>query len=110
MFGADYNFTSFVFDMLFVILLFVYFICSVYFYSQAVFAFQMTDIGATEFGGYVFPDWADAIGWLIGASTLMPFIGFLLYRLIKGPVSVEQYKKNSGNCYCTYLVILGEIY
>lgn len=48
----------------------------------------MTDIEPTKFADYVFPGWADAGGWLIGASTLMPFAGFLLYRLIKGPVSV----------------------
>lgn len=63
-------------------------------YPQAVFVFQMTDIGPTQFSGYVFPDWADAIGWLIGASTLMPFFGFLLYRLIKGPVSRKNCARN----------------
>lgn len=47
----------------------------------------MTDIGATEFAGYEFPKWADSLGWLIGASTLAPFVFFLIYHLIKGPVS-----------------------
>lgn len=53
--------------------------------------FVMTDIGPTEFGDYIFPAWADAFGWLIGASTLAPFVIFLIYRLIKGPVSVSAF-------------------
>lgn len=55
---------------------------------QAVFAFQMTDIGATKFGDYEFPVWADAIGWLVGSSTLAPFVGFLIYQIIKKRVSI----------------------
>lgn len=47
----------------------------------------MTDIGPTEFAGYEFPRWADSLGWLMGASTLAPFVFFLIYHLIKGPVS-----------------------
>lgn len=46
----------------------------------------MTDLGPTEFGTYIFPAWADALGWLMGASTLAPFIFFLIYRLIKEPM------------------------
>lgn len=49
----------------------------------------MMDIGPTKFGDYVFPYWADALGWTIGASTIIPFVVFLLYRLIKGPVSMQ---------------------
>lgn len=49
----------------------------------------MMDIGPTKFGDYVFPYWADALGWTIGASTIIPFVVFLLYRLIKGPVSTQ---------------------
>ncbi|XP_037036283.1 sodium- and chloride-dependent GABA transporter 2-like [Bradysia coprophila] len=52
--------------------------------SVAVFVFVMTDIGPTEFGEYEFPRWADSLGWLMGASTLAPFVFFLIYNLIKG--------------------------
>ena len=53
-----------------------------------MFAFILTDIGPTEFAGYEFPVWADSLGWLMGTTTLAPFVFFLIYRLIKGPVSV----------------------
>lgn len=50
--------------------------------------FVMTAIGPTEFGDYVFPYWADLLGWIMGASTLVPFFVVLMYRLIKGAVSI----------------------
>jgi solute carrier family 6 (neurotransmitter transporter, glycine) member 5/9 len=49
----------------------------------AVFAFIMTDLGPTEFRGYVFPVWADIIGWMFGAITLMPFLVFAIIQLVK---------------------------
>lgn len=55
----------------------------------AVFFFAMTDIKPTEFGDYVFPAWADGLGWAMGASTLVPFAVLLVYRLIKGPVKYK---------------------
>lgn len=57
--------------------------------KQAVFVFVMTAIGPTEFGDYVFPYWADLLGWLMGASTLVPFFAVLTYRLIKERVSIN---------------------
>lgn len=45
----------------------------------------MTDIGATEFADYVFPQWADTMGWLMGASTLAPFVVFAIRRMIIEP-------------------------
>lgn len=41
----------------------------------------MANIGPTEFGDYVFPIWADLLGWLIGACTLLPFILFSFYEI-----------------------------
>lgn len=52
----------------------------------------MTAITPTEFNGYVFPVWADALGWIMGASTLAPFPIFVAYRLYKrDPVSFLLY-------------------
>lgn len=59
-------------------------------YPQAVFAFQMTVVEPTKFGEYVFPDWADALGWLVGASTLMPFFGCLIYQIFIKRVSIFE--------------------
>ena len=45
------------------------------------------------YGDYVFPTWADAIGILIGLSTLAPLPIFFAYSLWKGPVSwITLYK------------------
>lgn len=49
----------------------------------AVFIFIMTDIGPTEYNGKLFPAWADALGWMMGASTLAPFPIFAVYQYIK---------------------------
>lgn len=49
--------------------------------------FVMSDIGPTEFGDYVFPDWADFLGWMIGTSTLLPFVIFVIYRWWTGEVN-----------------------
>lgn len=52
----------------------------------------MTAITPTEFNDYVFPVWADALGWIMGASTLAPFPIFVAYRLYKkDPVSFFLY-------------------
>lgn len=56
--------------------------------KQAVFIFVMTAIGPTQFGDYIFPEWADIFGWMIGASTLAPFVIFVIYRWIKGEVTI----------------------
>lgn len=52
---------------------------------QAVFVFVMTDLGATKFGDYWFPQWADALGWMMGASTLAPFVIFAVVHLLRKP-------------------------
>uniref|UniRef100_T1GSD5 Uncharacterized protein n=1 Tax=Megaselia scalaris TaxID=36166 RepID=T1GSD5_MEGSC len=51
--------------------------------SVGVFIFTMTDIGQTQFGDYVFPVWADSLGWMMGACTLIPFPIFTIYQLHK---------------------------
>jgi solute carrier family 6 amino acid transporter-like protein 5/7/9/14 len=50
--------------------------------SVGVFIFILTDLGSTEFRGYVFPFWADLIGWMFGLSTLLPLVIFAIYLLI----------------------------
>lgn len=64
---------------------------------QAVFAFVMTDLGATKFGDYIFPQWADSMGWMMGASTLAPFVIFVVVNLIRQP------KVNRANCTQTHI-------
>lgn len=51
--------------------------------SVAIFIFILTDLGSTEFRGVVFPIWADVIGWMFGLSTLLPFVIYAIYILIK---------------------------
>lgn len=63
----------------------------------------MTAIGPTEFGDYVFPYWADLLGWLIGASTLVPFFIVLAYRLFKGTVSIRVISIIFSFSYCTFI-------
>ncbi|XP_066255367.1 sodium- and chloride-dependent glycine transporter 1-like [Euwallacea similis] len=43
-----------------------------------IFVFQMVYYSPASYEDYVFPLWADAIGWMIGISTLLPFfiLGF----------------------------------
>lgn len=64
---------------------------------QLIFIFIMTDIGPTEFGTYVFPKWADALGWILGSCTLLPFVVAILYHLlIKKTVSVIWWYASSA--------------
>lgn len=51
--------------------------------SIAVFIFILTDLGATQFRGYVFPWWADVLGWMFGLTTLLPFVVFAIIKLVK---------------------------
>ncbi|KAG4080393.1 hypothetical protein HA402_010461 [Bradysia odoriphaga] len=59
----------------------------------AIFVFSLTDLNPTEFRGYVFPEWADGIGYLFGLATLMPLIVFAVKNLIdvvKGKRTFKQ--------------------
>lgn len=59
--------------------------------QQAVFVFVMTGIKPTQFDEYIFPKWADVLGWMVGASTLLPFVCFVIYGLWKGQVTITFY-------------------
>lgn len=61
--------------------------------SIAVFVFILTDIGASEFRGYVFPWWADVIGWMVGLATFLPFIIFATIQLVKGKNNIRDLLK-----------------
>ncbi|XP_076301084.1 sodium- and chloride-dependent glycine transporter 1 [Lasioglossum baleicum] len=50
-----------------------------------VFVYQMYTYQWGYYGTYIFPDWANAIGILIGLSTLAPMPFFFIRRLWKGP-------------------------
>jgi solute carrier family 6 amino acid transporter-like protein 5/7/9/14 len=58
-------------------------------YSLGIFIFILTGIGPTQFRGYVFPVWADILGWMFGLSTLMPFIVFAIIESVK----TDSYKR-----------------
>ncbi|CRL02312.1 CLUMA_CG015093, isoform A [Clunio marinus] len=48
----------------------------------AIFIFMMTDLQSTVFREYVFPKWADAMGYVFGLITLVPFVVFFIIELI----------------------------
>lgn len=51
--------------------------------SLGVFIFILTDLGSTEFRDYVFPLWADVLGWMFGLATLLPFVVFASIEIVK---------------------------
>jgi hypothetical protein len=52
----------------------------------------LTDIGPTELRDYVFPAWADSLGWIIGTSTLIPFVVGAGYEIfVRKVVSVVEF-------------------
>lgn len=58
--------------------------------SIAVFIFILTDLGATEFRDYVFPLGADIGGWMLGLTTLIPFVVFAIIKLTNGKQSFRD--------------------
>ncbi|CRK99499.1 CLUMA_CG012818, isoform A [Clunio marinus] len=58
--------------------------------SVAVLAFILTDLGATEFHGYIFPLWADLIGWMFGLSTLIPMIVLAVIVIVKRKGTIKD--------------------
>ncbi|CAG9805041.1 unnamed protein product [Chironomus riparius] len=52
-------------------------------YTVSVFIFILTGIEPTQFRGYIFPVWADVLGWMFGLSTLLPFIIFAAIEVSK---------------------------
>ncbi|KZC05850.1 Sodium- and chloride-dependent glycine transporter 2 [Dufourea novaeangliae] len=55
-----------------------------------VFVYQISKYQLGYYGTYIFPDWANAIGILIGLSTIVPMPFFFIRQLWKGPVSLLQ--------------------
>lgn len=64
-----------------------FFFC--FFFRQAVFVYQIYTYELPQYGEYTFPGWANAIGILIGLSTLAPMLFFFIRRVWKGPVSTQ---------------------
>ncbi|KOC63986.1 Sodium- and chloride-dependent glycine transporter 1 [Habropoda laboriosa] len=73
----------------------------------AVFVYQICTYELPRYGKYIFPGWANAIGILIGLSTLAPMPFFFIRRLWKGPRDRSLFRpkktwgpamdKNAGN-------------
>lgn len=61
-------------------------------YVLAIFAFVMTGIEPTSFGDYKFPLWADILGWLFGASTLVPFVIFAVIEVVKAENFMDVFR------------------
>jgi len=41
-------------------------------------------------GAYIYPGWANGIGWLIAASSMVLIPGWAIYYIIKTPGSLKQ--------------------
>lgn len=50
--------------------------------SVGIFIFILTDLGSTQFRDYIFPVWADVLGWMFGLATLLPFVLYAAYALV----------------------------
>lgn len=64
--------------------------------SVAVFIFILTDIGATEFRGHVFPMFADVLGWIFGLATLLPFFVSATIQLTKRKYKLRELLRPSS--------------
>jgi hypothetical protein len=55
---------------------------------QAILIFNFIDFTPLEYSGYVLPDWAQALGWLMAVASvgLIPiFAGYQIWRSYKQP-------------------------
>lgn len=61
-------------------------------YIIGIFIFVLTGITPTQFDDYIFPVWADVLGWMFGLSTLLPFIIFAIIELIKAEDKMSVFR------------------
>ncbi|CAG9805043.1 unnamed protein product [Chironomus riparius] len=61
-------------------------------YIIGIFIFVLTGIEPTKFEDYVFPVWADVLGWMFGLSTLLPFIIFAIIELVKAEDKMSVFR------------------
>lgn len=55
-----------------------------------VFAYTLMDMTPLEYNDYLFPNWVDIMGWLVGFSTLVPLVISVVIPLFKlGKVSED---------------------
>lgn len=50
--------------------------------ALGVFFYTLGDVVPSEYRGYLFPVWADVLGWIIGFSCLVPLVYFLVKPLM----------------------------
>lgn len=53
------------------------------FRCQFIFVFTFVDYERSTYGDYVFPVWADALGWILACLVIVPIVITALYRLYK---------------------------
>lgn len=59
----------------------------------AVFIFMLTDLQPSQFRGYVYPVWAEIMGYMFGLATLVPFIVFATIHLVKVYRKEQDFKE-----------------
>ena len=52
-------------------------------YFQAIFIFTFVDYESSTYGDYLYPVWADAIGWLLAVVVISPIFIFFFIMLGK---------------------------
>lgn len=60
-----------------------------------IFVFLFTDLNPTEFRGYVFPWWADVLGYMFGLATLTPLVVFAVIAIVQNKGSFKNLFKTT---------------
>ena len=58
--------------------------------------FAIIDYGPPEYGSYLYPQWAQLLGWLTSASILAWIPGVAIYEVCRqeGGIKQVRYKQN----------------
>ena len=57
---------------------------------QFIFVFAMIDYGPPEYGSYLYPQWAQLLGWLTSASILAWIPGVAIYEVCRQEGGIKK--------------------
>ena len=67
------------------------------FYFQFILIFAIIDYGQPQYGEYVYPGWAQLIGWLVFGCVIGWIPGVAVYQVCKQKGSIQQVNSKNIN-------------
>ena len=80
------------------------------FYTQAIFLFSLVKYQRLKYEDYVYPGWAEAIGWMIALGSMLWIPGVALVKVIKVYCQRDRTDKKVGVSLCSPYTVYNSLF